>query len=286
MGILIVDPDLTGSRFLSFVLEADGYSDLHTVSTGRDALASRGFSDVSLVITEICLPDMDGATLCEALRNRSYHGPIIVISEQTGVVDRIRSFDAGADDLIAKPIDPSEFLARLAAVTSRYDHDDRRPLGRSLRVGDVELSARDMMICIDEREPVRLTPTELRLIDCLMRNADVAVGRDTLISRTWGFDVFGESNRLDVYIRRLRRKIESDPASPGYLITVRSVGYAFRSHTAPNAGMPDGALLGLDQSDYVLARTISNNQQLDGRVIENLEFAQILDDPGVVELIG
>ncbi len=230
MDVLVVDPDIVGSRFLHFVFQAGRSDNLHLVSSGRDALTHIATSDVGLVIMELSLPDITGVDLCQRLRKRHFHGPIIAVSENSSVNNRIEVLDAGADDVMSKPIDPSEFLARIAAVTSRYQQDDQHPIGRSLRVGDAEICVKDMRLTIGGRPPVRLTPTEMRLMECLMGNADVAISRNTLINRTWGFDLYGDSNRLDVYIRRLRQKIERDPASPEYLVTVRSVGYAFRSH--------------------------------------------------------
>ncbi len=227
--VLIVDPDVMGSRFLNFVFQTQGKCELQQVCSGQEALLRITSVEFGLIITEAKLTDMQGAEFCEALRGHNYYGPIVVVAETASVRDRVQLLDAGADDFIAKPIDPSEFLARVAAVTSRYHHDDHQHVSRTVRIGDAELSVKDLRLSIDGRLSVHLTPTEMRLMECLMSNADVALSRDTLVNRIWGFDVFGDSNRLDVYIRRLRRKIERDPTSPEYLVTVRSVGYAFRS---------------------------------------------------------
>jgi DNA-binding response OmpR family regulator len=101
-------------------------------------------------------------------------------------------------------------------------------MGSFLKAGDAELSVADLTFRIVGRAPVRLTPTEMRILECLMRNTGLAVNRETLIERVWGFEFFGESNRVDVYIRRLRHKIERDPTRPEFLHTVRGVGYNFR----------------------------------------------------------
>lgn len=233
MKVLIVDPDIVERRFLSFVFAAQGYNDLISVSCGREALERVIRDACGLIITEAGLPDMDGAGLCRALRSCAYHGAIMVVSEQSTVKDRIRAFEDGADDWINKPLDPAELMARVGAVLRRYVHEHRHQVGWSLRVGDIELSIRDMTLAIGGREPVALTPTETRLMECLMRNADVVVSREALVNRTWGFDIFGDSNRLDVYVRRLRHKIERDPSLPRYIVTVRSVGYVFRTGEQP-----------------------------------------------------
>jgi two-component system, OmpR family, response regulator RegX3 len=246
MKVLIVDPDIVGSRFLNFVFQANGYDDIQLACTGREALEHTQNAEFGLIVTEIDLPDYHGADLCENLRKHNYCGPIIVVSENASVMDRVRAIDAGADDFMSKPIDLPEFLARIAAVCSRYDHEDHQALSRTLHVGDAELSVKDLRLTIAGRAPIHLTPTEWRLMECLMSNADVALSRETLVNRIWGFDVFGDSNRLDVYIRRLRRKIERDPTAPEYLITVRSVGYAY--HSGHHAG--DYRSVEIHKSDF------------------------------------
>lgn len=284
MRILIVDPDIVGSRFLKFVFQAQGYDDLRLVSTGHEALSHVQTADCGLVITEIDLPDMHGGELCEFLRRYNHLKPIIVVSENTSVMDRIRAFDAGADDVIGKPIDPPEFMARVAAVTSRYHHDDQQHVSRTLRVGNAELSVKDLRLSFDGSPTIHLTPTEWRLMECLMRNADVALSRDTLVNRIWGFDVFGDSNRLDVYIRRLRQKIEQDPTSPEYLITVRSVGYAFHSgHHSRDCWLENETTRDTYPSSRILAPDESGGEASLDRDFTGTLF----DDPtGLEELAG
>jgi len=283
-SILIADDDVVGSRFLNYVFQAQGYDDVHLASSGREALSWTQSVEFGLIVCEIDLPDMRGRDLCEHLRKHGYFGPIICVSENTSVMERIRVFEAGADDIITKPIDPSEFLARVAAVTSRYQQEDHHYLSRNLRVGDAELSVKDMRLTMDGRVSVRLTPTELRLMECLMSNAGIALSRDTLVNRIWGYDVFGDSNRLDVYIRRLRRKIERNPTAPEYLVTVRSVGYAFHSgHYAPEIS-PEIASLprGTEES-----ATWSGTVVYDDLALAAHSDASPFDDqPGLKDLAG
>jgi two-component system response regulator RegX3 len=283
MEILIVDPDVTGSRFLNFVFQVQGYNDLHLVNTAREALGEISATEFGLIVTEMVLPDMRGGEFCKVLRQRHYQGPIIAASENASVVDRVRVFESGADDFVAKPIDPSEFMARVAAVTSRFHYDELPQNGRTLRVGDAELSVNDMRLTIDGRLTVRLTPTEMRLMECLMRNADVAISRSTLVNRIWGFDVFGDSNRLDVYVRRLRQKIERDPTSPEYLLTVRSVGYAFHSRERSTdriiESMPENwirpfPLVEVESDQSIFQRAVDDN----GLRLDEAEVSPLLDE--------
>jgi DNA-binding response OmpR family regulator len=166
--------------------------------------------------------------LSRDLRARGYAGPIVFLATQIDISAKLAAFEAGADDYILEPVAPQELLARVQAVARRYAQEDHQPMGTILRAGDAELSVADLTLRIAGRAPVRLTPTEMRILECLMRNAGLAVNRETLIERVWGYDFFGVSNRVDVYIRRLRHKIERDPAVPEFLHTVRGVGYNFR----------------------------------------------------------
>ncbi len=286
MGVMIVDPDVEGSRFLTFILKAEGYDDVRTMCSGRDAVSHLAECGISLIVTEAHLSDTDGASLCGALRSRNFHGPIIVTSESNGILDRVRCLNAGADDFVGKPIDPSEFMARIAAVTNRYHDDDHVYSSRLLRVGDAVLSIRDLTLDIDGRPTVNLTPTELRLIECLMRNVGVAVSRDTLINRTWGYDLFGESNRLDVYMRRLRRKIEPDPLLPQYLVTVRTVGYAFHSRTSEFVNTARNGPIPFGEMDQVIVSETSETRFSDTPRFDGFRSSMTPDLQDVGELTG
>jgi DNA-binding response OmpR family regulator len=140
----------------------------------------------------------------------------------------MRAFESGADDFIAKPYDPKELLARVDAAGRRWFNADRQTLGNVLRVGNAELAISDMKFIADGRQPVHLTPTEMRLLECMMRNSSITITRETLIDRAWPNDFIADTNRVDVYVGRLRRKIERHPAEPEYIHTVRGVGYVFR----------------------------------------------------------
>jgi DNA-binding response OmpR family regulator len=231
MGVVIADSDSMSLRLLRFVLESAGYEDVLISLTGLEVLDLVKSGDIDLVLLEVDLADTSGFDLCRELRSRRYTGPIVFVSNRTSPLDRVHAFELGADDFISKPVYPQELTARVAAVARRYGQQDYQALGTILKVGDAELSITDLTFRAEGRPPVRLTPTEIRILECLMRNANITISRETLIERTWGFDFFGDSNRVDVYIRRLRSKIEVDQSHPEYLHTVRRVGYVFRSRT-------------------------------------------------------
>ncbi len=227
MHCVVVNPEVTSARLTGFVLEEAG----HTVvlSTRADE-ALREVSDLgaNLVVLEIDLPDKDGFTLCKELRRRRFEGAIIFVTKRHKLEEKVRALNAGADDFIVDPFDPLEFAARADSISRRYQRIDHQALGTILKAGDAELSINTLTFRITGQEPVVLTPTELRLLECLMRNSEITVSQDTLVERAWGDDFSKESNLLAVYIQRLRRKIEREPNAPERIQTVRGIGYVFR----------------------------------------------------------
>lgn len=228
MQAVVIDPDYMTQRVVQFVLHEGEYVETVLVSSATDGLKAVLDHEVDLVIIRAELPDNAAPALARDLRARGYAGPIVFLATKIDIAAKLAAFKAGADDYILEPVAPQELLARIQAVARRYAHEHYQPMGMILKVGDAELSVADLTLRIAGRAPVRLTPTEMRILECLMRNAGLAVNRETLIERVWGYDFFGESNRVDVYIRRLRHKIERDPAVPEFLHTVRGVGYNFR----------------------------------------------------------
>lgn len=226
--IVVVDDDPVTAKVLRFVLEDEGY-DAVAVSRGSQAVPEVIGRPTDLVILDVALPDIQGFDLFKELRARRYAGPVIFLTGRGDITDKLEGFRIGADDYIVKPFEPLELVARVGTVLRRFNRSDRQALGSVLRIGDAELDIGDLTYRSEAVERVALTPTEMRILECLMRNHDIIVGRETLSERVWGFDVGGETNRVDVYIRRVRRKIEPLPATPRYLYTVRGAGYVFRA---------------------------------------------------------
>ncbi len=226
--ILVVDDDPFMSKMLVFLLEDSGYQ----TTTLPDPRQVGGFlkeNAIDLILLDVMLPYIDGFTLCTALRREHPDVPVIFLSARCAVADRVAGLQAGADDYLSKPFEPTEVLARIQAVLRRYRRAERNRFGTLIRAGDAALDLGDLRFAGPHRSPVLLTPTEMKILECLMRNADAVVARETLIERTWGYESDGDSNRVNVYIRRLRQKIEVDPGNPAYLHTVRGMGFTFRS---------------------------------------------------------
>jgi DNA-binding response OmpR family regulator len=215
------------AKLVRFVLNEAGH-EVVLATSAAEALREIGRHDFDAVILELDLPDRDGTELCQELRHRLYTGPFIFLTKRSQTSDKLRAFAHGADDVIVDPFDPAELVARVEAIVHRFQCIDYQALGTVLKVGDAELAISDLTFRTPGREPVLLTPTELRLLECLMRNPGITMGRETLLERTWGYDLIEDSNRVEVYIRRLRKKIERHPDMPEYLHTVRGVGYVFR----------------------------------------------------------
>lgn len=225
--IVVVDDDPITAKIMRLVLEDEGY-DTVVVMRGSQAYAEIVDQHAHLVILDVNLPDINGFALCKELRARRYYGPIIFLTGRGDLEDKLEGFRIGADDYIVKPFEPLELVARVESVIRRFHLHEQQSLGTVLRVGDAELSIGELTYRSDAIEPVVLSPTEMRILECLMRNARIVISRERLIERVWGYDLEGDTNRVEVYIRRLRRKIEVDATQPRYLHTVRGLGYVFR----------------------------------------------------------
>lgn len=228
MRSLVINPDPMTAKLIRFVLNEAGH-DVILATSAAEALREIKRQEIDAVILELDLPDRDGTELCQEFRHHLYTGPFIFLTKRYQTPDKLRAFAHGADDVIVDPFDPAELVARVEAVTRRYKQADQQALGTLLRVGDAELSIAELTFRSPGRPPVLLTPTEMRILECLMRNSQVTISRETLIERTWGYEFVGESNRVDVYIRRLREKIEREPGRPEYIHTIRGIGYVFRA---------------------------------------------------------
>lgn len=223
--ILVVDDDVINTKLLKFLLTDEGYQ-VTAVHSAAEALSVLTQDDVDLILLDITMPGMDGLELCQRIRETS-RTPIIFISALSDIKDKVTALRLGGDDYITKPFDPSEVLARTWAALRRT-----RQLANSestLRSVDLVLDAVDNKVTlIRNGKTINLTPIEARLLRHLVSNPGRTLTRDTLVISVWGYDFEGESNQLDVYIKRLRKKIEERPAEPKLLLTVRGVGYKYQ----------------------------------------------------------
>jgi DNA-binding response OmpR family regulator len=225
--ILVVEDDPFMAKMLAFLLADAGYH-ASSLPDPRAVLPFLREHPVALVLLDTTLPHIDGLALCASLRRAYPDTPIIILSARGRAADKVAGLERGADDYLAKPFEPTELLARVQAVLRRSHRTERHRFGMTIRVGETVLDLGQMQFTRAQGAPVQLTATEMRLLECLMRNANVVVPRERLIERVWGYDAGGEG-RVSVYMRRLREKIEADPAAPAYVLTVRGLGYVFRA---------------------------------------------------------
>ena len=222
-NILLVEDDPTLSETLRYNLEREGYSVL-TAGDGVQALEFARRERPDLLILDVMLPRLDGFSVCRILRQES-DVPILMLTARQDEVDRIAGLELGADDYVSKPFSLGELLARVRAIMRRTD---RQPAGNRevLEAGGLNVDTGSRRAWRDGVE-VTLAQKEFDLLTCLIRNRGMALSRDVLLERVWGYDFAGDSRTVDVHIRWLREKIEPDPSRPIYIQTVRGVGYRF-----------------------------------------------------------
>jgi len=222
--ILAVEDDERIRAALRMALEDEGWSVVEAES-GEDAVEQFDASLPDVVLIDIMLPGIDGFELCRTLR-RSSDVPIIMVTARNDTHDVVAGLEAGADDYLTKPFAPKELSARIRAMLRRI-----RPSAQShqrLTFGDLELIPEEGKV-LRNGEEVHLTKTEFRLLCELADNPGKVFSRESLLDKVWGYDYFGDGRLVDVHVRRLRTKIELDPASPRHVVTVRGLGYRLQT---------------------------------------------------------
>jgi two-component system response regulator MprA len=220
MRILVVDDDPEILSFIRRGLQFEGYS-VETAGDGTEAFAKAREKLPDLVILDVMMPGMDGMEVARRLRQAG-EVPILMLTAKGTVADRVAGLDSGADDYLVKPFSFDELLARIRALTRRYQPKDVE----SLRFGDLTLNTSTMEVKRGD-EPIKLTAQEFHLLELFMRHPRQVLKRDQIYERIWGYDFTGESNVMEVYIRYLRSKLEVNGKSR-LIHTVRGVGYALR----------------------------------------------------------
>jgi DNA-binding response OmpR family regulator len=222
--ILLVEDDERIRTSMRLSLEDEGY-DVEETESGEQALEAHARSLVGqsfdLLIVDIMLPGMDGFEACRELRALSTV-PIIMVTALTDTTHVVAGLEAGADDYVTKPFEPKELTARVRALLRRARTNDGAPV--SLQFGDLEILP-EAGVVRSRGEEVHLTRTEFLLLCELAANAGKVLSREQLLERVWSYDYFGDGRLVDVHIRRLRTKVESDPSDPRHVITVRGLGY-------------------------------------------------------------
>jgi DNA-binding response OmpR family regulator len=229
MKILMVDDDPSLVKMITFLLKDEGY-DVISASTGTEALQILQQQWVDMVILDIMLPrGMDGFEICRRVRETN-RVPIIMLSAKGSTEDRVRGLLDGADDYLPKPCEPAELLARVKALARRSQAQPSATDSRLMAAGGLQLDPLRHTVTLTNGKTADLTPTESQLLHCLMRNAGKILTREILIAHAWGDTQGRDVGQVDVYIRRLRVKIEPDPAKPRLIQTVWGLGYKFEQN--------------------------------------------------------
>jgi two-component system, OmpR family, response regulator len=216
-SLLIVEDDLALRETLVRSLGAEGFA-VRAVASGRELLERAGEGAPDAIVIDIGLPDADGRDVCQALRARGVHAPVLFLTARDALTDRLSGFSAGGDDYVTKPFDLDEVVARLQALLRRSSADLTHAGGGSLRLDPAEHT-----VAVGKRSQA-LTPTEFRLLAALGARPGRAVGRRELIRTAWPHGAIVHDNTLDVYIARLRRKLEA-LGRANAITTVHGVGY-------------------------------------------------------------
>jgi two-component system response regulator RegX3 len=220
--LLIEDEEALGEA-LEYQLEREGY-EVDRVTDGLAGLQRFENAGADLVLLDLMLPGMSGEDICRQIR-RSSSTPIIMLTARGDEVDRVVGLELGADDYVTKPFSTRELLARIRAVLRRAARVSETSTG-ILEYGGVRLDPDRFEVTVDGTA-VHMPRKEFELLELLMENAGRVLTRDTLIENVWGADYFGDTRTLDVHVKRLRAKTETDPHDPRHLITVRGLGYKF-----------------------------------------------------------
>ncbi len=227
--ILVVEDERNIVDILTFNLRREGYETLEALD-GASGLRLALEQDPDLILLDLMLPKMDGFEVCRTLRERGRATPVIMLTAREEETDKVLGLELGADDYITKPFSVRELLARVKSNIRRSDMLSRaapRSAANRLDLGRVQVDL-DAMLVYKDGEPLDLTQREYELVKTLASSRGQALSRESLMKQVWNFDGFvGDVRAVDVAIRRLREKLEDDPAEPRFIITRRGLGYAF-----------------------------------------------------------
>ena len=221
--ILLVDDEPLIVKGLKFALESDGY-ETDSAGDGEQALEKIQNGNFDLILLDVMLPKMSGIEVCQAVREKS-DVPIIMLTAKGEDMDKILGLEYGADDYMTKPFNILEVKARIKAILRRAGAGKEAPK-MEITAGDITININTRSV-ISHGEPVNLTVKEFDLLNLFMSNIGKIYSRDELLETIWGFDYIGDFRTVDVHIRRLREKIEKDPANPKHIMTKWGVGYYF-----------------------------------------------------------
>ena len=225
-SVLIVEDEESLADPLAFLLRKEGF-EATVVTDGPSALAEFDRAGADIVLLDLMLPGMSGTDVCKQLRSRS-SVPVIMVTARDSEIDKVVGLELGADDYVTKPYSARELIARIRAVLRRRGDDDSEVTDGVLESGPVRMDVDRHVVSVNG-EAITLPLKEFDLLEYLMRNSGRVLTRGQLIDRVWGADYVGDTKTLDVHVKRLRSKIESAPANPIHLVTVRGLGYKLES---------------------------------------------------------
>jgi two-component system, OmpR family, response regulator len=225
--ILIVEDEVKISRLLEIELESEGYQ-VTKADNGLDALEAYRSQDVDLILLDVMLPGMSGIELLRRIRAHDTYTAVLLLTAKSSVEDKVSGLDLGANDYITKPFQIEELLARIRAALRLQgaQHSAEQSDGEWLTAADLKLNEGTREVIRDERR-MDLTPREFDLLVYLLKNKRQVLNREQILAAVWGYDYYGDTNVVDVYIRYVRKKIDQD-GKPELIHTVRGVGYVLK----------------------------------------------------------
>ena len=227
MKILVVDDEVLLVKGMKFNLENEGYA-VETAYDGEAAVELAKNNDFDLIILDLMMPKLDGLSACMKIREFS-NVPIIMLTAKSEDADKIMGFESGADDYITKPFNILELKARIRAMLRRAGASTQKEVKRTLlTAGHISLDS-EQRVAIRDGETVELTAKEFDLLELLMKNPRRVYSRENLMDLVWGYTYAGDFRTVDVHIRRLREKLEKNPAEPELIMTKWGVGYYLKN---------------------------------------------------------
>jgi len=222
--ILLIEDEEAYRETVGYLLRKEGF-DVVEAADGTIGLAEFERGGADIVLLDLMMPGLPGTEVCRRLRARS-SVPVIMVTARDDEIDKVVGLELGADDYVTKPFSHRELVARIRAVLRRGQDFELEP--DVLEVADVRMDVERHEVWV-RGQPAKLALKEFELLEILLRNAGRVMTRGQLIDRIWGADYVGDTKTLDVHVKRLRAKVETDPAEPQLLVTVRGLGYKFEA---------------------------------------------------------
>jgi len=223
--VLVIEDEESFRDALQFMLSREGF-DVVLAADGAEGIKQFDAKDPDIVLLDLMLPEVSGTEVCKYIRSKS-NTPVIMLTAKDTEIDKVVGLELGADDYVTKPFSTRELLARIKAVLRRGSDIEVDAVG-AIEVGPVRMDVERHALTVNG-EAVAMPLKEFELLEFLMRNSGRVLTRGQLMDRVWGSDYVGDGKTLDVHVKRIRSKIEPDPANPVYLTTVRGLGYRFEA---------------------------------------------------------